>query len=247
LSFVETSEAFAIECDDPACPTDGRNLVWQAAERVWRAGRRSGPPSGVRVRIEKRIPMAAGLGGGSSDAAAALRACARLWRVKNSRLPAIAAALGADVPFFLHGGKALGVGRGDVVRPLRDDPPAWVLLVLPPFGVRTADAYRWWDESPRPPGVGSPATDKRMDGATNELEAPVAARHPEIARIVAALRQAGASSAAMSGSGSAVFGIFNRRKLLHSAASSVPSFGGRTLVTRTLPRARFRAKSRLGR
>jgi 4-diphosphocytidyl-2-C-methyl-D-erythritol kinase len=113
LTFVETSEPFAIECDDPECPTDRANLVWQAAERVWRAARRRGSPSGVRVRIEKKIPMAAGLGGGSSDAAAALRACARLWRVKTSRLPAVAATRGADVPFLHQGGKALGGGPGD--------------------------------------------------------------------------------------------------------------------------------------
>jgi len=236
---------FRIACDDPACPADETNLVWRAAERVWAGGRRRGAPRDVVVRIAKRIPMEAGLGGGSSDAAAAIRVLAALWRLDltAARTRSIAAALGADVPFFLEGGTALGIGRGDVLSPLPDAPAAWVTLVVPAFGVRTAEAYGWFDQSD--------ATRARrasrlrplawpqalLDG--NDLEAPVAARHPEIGRLVKALLRAGASHAAMSGSGSAVFGLFDRRVDASAAARALARRGRRIIVTRTLGRARY--------
>ena len=94
----------ALQCDDPACPADETNLVWRAAERAWAAAGRRGIMSGVEVRLTKRIPLRAGLGGGSSDAAAALRVFGSLWRLKEPALREIAATLGADVPYFLEGG-----------------------------------------------------------------------------------------------------------------------------------------------
>ena len=104
--------------------------VWRAAEALWRALRRTGPVRDVAVRLEKHIPMQAGLGGGSADAAATLLALARSWRVpvRPAQLTDVAAALGADVPFFLSGGTALGLGRGDEVYPLADLPRHWVVL-----------------------------------------------------------------------------------------------------------------------
>ena len=111
---------FALQCDDPACPADETNLVWRAAERVWAASgrrgasRRRGIMHGVEVRLAKRIPLQAGLGGGSSDAAAALRVFGSLWRVNEPSLRDIAATLGADVPYFLEGGTVLGLDRGDL-------------------------------------------------------------------------------------------------------------------------------------
>jgi 4-diphosphocytidyl-2-C-methyl-D-erythritol kinase len=145
LTFTVARGPFHIACDDPACPADRTNLVWRAADEIWRAAGRRGEPGGVRVRIEKRIPLAAGLGGGSSDAAASLRALASLWGVElgEDRLRRIAAGLGADVPYFLQGGTALGVERGDVLFPLIDWPASWVVLLLPNFGVNTVEAYRW--------------------------------------------------------------------------------------------------------
>jgi 4-diphosphocytidyl-2-C-methyl-D-erythritol kinase len=139
---------FEVRCDDPACPIDQTNLVWRAAEALWRAAGRQGAPVGVRVHLKKRIPLQAGLGGGSSDAATALRALATLWRTKLSatRLAQVARTIGADVPFFLRGGTALGSGRGDRLRSLRDWPSSWIVLALPAFGVSTRDAYAWWDE-----------------------------------------------------------------------------------------------------
>jgi len=238
LKVRRSAGAFAITSNDPACPADASNLVWRAADALWRADGRRGSPGGVSVRIIKRIPMAAGLGGGSSDAAAAIRALAKWWRVKlpPARLRAVAATIGADVPYFLEGGTALGIERGDVLMPLIDAPPVWVVLVIPPFGVSTADAYGWFDSDEH--AAGDSAPEERDDG--NDLERPVAARHPEIGRIARALARAGASHAAMSGSGSAVFGLFRSRARAAAAATALERRGRSILITRTVDRAKYR-------
>jgi 4-diphosphocytidyl-2-C-methyl-D-erythritol kinase len=242
LTCTRVRGAFEIVCDEPGCPTDRTNLVWSAAERLWRALGRRGRMSGVRVAIDKRIPMQAGLGGGSSDAAAALRALAVLWRarVDADTLTGLARSLGADVAYFLEGGTALGVDRGDVMFPLLDQPPAFVVLVLPDFGVSTRDAYGWWDRehatrAPKP----RTASPGRASEWVNDLERPVVARHPEIGRLVTALRRAGARHAAMSGSGSAVFGLFDDEKAASTAADALKRARTTVIVTRTLDRAGY--------
>jgi len=234
LAFRPVAGAIRIRCSDPSCPTDATNLVWRAAERLWEATGRRGPLPGVSIRIVKRIPIEAGLGGGSSDAAAALRALCALWRVRlpRERLREVAAALGADVPFFLEGGTMLGVQRGDVLIPQRDLDRAWAVIVVPPFGVRTADAFRWWDERQG----GGPAL-------ANDLEKPVAARHPEIAGLVHDLR-GGAMQAGMSGSGSAVFGLFARRDAAAQAFRRLTGGGRRVFLTRSIDRAAYARLSR---
>ena len=275
LTFDAAPGAFRIECDDPACPTDRTNLVWQAVERTWRAARCRGVPRDLVVRIEKRIPMQAGLGGGSSDAAAVLGALAALWRARISRdvMQSIASELGADVPFFLEGGTALGLERGNLIFPLIDAPASWVVLVIPGFGVSTRDAYEWFDRNRR---AEEPAKKSRtaeaaetaekkilstlgelcvLRGRTsdfltasggNDLQAPVSRHHPEIARIVGALGRQGASHAALSGSGSAVFGLFGSRPAAASAARAVARGTRRTLVTRTIDHARYARLARVG-
>jgi len=266
LTFIATPGAFRVECDDPACPTDRSNLVWQAAERMWRAAGRRGAPRDLVVRVEKRIPLQAGLGGGSSDAAAALRALAALWRVEIPRdqMRSIASELGADVPFFLDGGTALGVEHGDVLFPLLDAPASWVVLVIPGFGVSTQEAYGWFDEDRRAEalrherGTKAPRHDRaerqlraereRISGTAgsgNDLQAPVSRHHPEIGRLVGALRRLGASHAALSGSGSAVFGLFGTCVAAAAAARAAAGRNRRTLVTRTLDRARYARLARL--
>jgi 4-diphosphocytidyl-2-C-methyl-D-erythritol kinase len=220
---------FVLRCDDPSCPADQTNLVWRAADAVWSASRRVGPLRDLEISLVKRIPMRAGLGGGSSDAAATLRALATLWRVKESAITPLALALGADVPYFLEGGTVLGLDRGDMLYPLADYPAAWVTLVLPDFGVSTVDAYRWWDEQGgTTPG---PAID-----AVNDLQPPVALRHPEITQLAARLGRAGAFHAAMSGSGSAVFGLFTSRAAGERAARALGGRTRRAVLTRTLNR-----------
>jgi len=192
----------------------------------------------VRARIEKRIPLAAGLGGGSSDAAASLRALPPLWGVElgDDRLRRIAAGLGADVPYFLQGGTALGVERGDVLFPLIDWPASWVVLLLPDFGVSTVDAFRWFDRQR--------AHVRAAALRGNDLEAPVVARHPEIGALVEALRDSGASYGSMSGSGSAVFGLFDDRESAESAAGRLKDSTRRAFVTRALTRAEYRRLAR---
>jgi 4-diphosphocytidyl-2-C-methyl-D-erythritol kinase len=145
LTVRATRAPFTLTCDDPACPVDGTNLIARAAAAMWQAAGRRGEPRGVAIDLTKRIPMQAGLGGGSSDAAAALRALAKRWRVADVEVRDAAAALGADVPYFLEGGAVLGLRRGDLLFPLIDPPPAWVVLVLPDFGVSTGDAFAWFD------------------------------------------------------------------------------------------------------
>ncbi len=239
LTFRRVTGPFRIACSDPACPVDETNLVWRAAELVWAAAGRRGLPRDLAVRLTKRVPMQAGLGGGSSDAAATLRACASLWAAKFSRrrLVQLASALGADVPYFLEGGTALGTGKGDSVQALDDAEARWVTIVVPGFGVSTKEAYGWWDADGPQAGA--------LPGIRNDLQPPVAARHPEIGAILARLTRAGALQAMMSGSGSAVYGLFTSRSAAARAAELLRSRSRRTLVTRTVNRMRYQALAAL--
>jgi 4-diphosphocytidyl-2-C-methyl-D-erythritol kinase len=249
ITCIPREGAFAIECDTAGVPLDRSNLVWKAAEVLWRSIRRPGPPRDVLVRLEKRIPLQAGLGGGSADAAATLLALVKLWRVpvRPSQLTDIAATLGADVPFFLSGGTALGLGRGDEVYPLADLPRHWIVLVIPGFGVSSADAYAWYD-SERDMARGGAAREpqhvpgpwpSRAAQMINDLEAPIARHHPEIDQMKIALRRAGALAAAMSGSGSTVFGLFQRRKDAVGAAERLSGAGWRAVLTESLDRGAY--------
>ena len=228
LTFRAVKGPFRIACDDPACPVDESNLVWRAAERLWTLGRRTGPLRDTSVRIVKRIPLRAGLAGGSTDAAAAIRALTSLWRIRptRARIRSIARELGADVPYFLEGGTALGTGRGDRLKPMRDALPAHVVVVVPPFGVSTREAFAWWDR------------DRGRQDRVNDLQPVVAAEHPEIDRIAEALRSQGARAAALSGSGSAVFGLFDRRSAATFAGRALAAHG-RVFLTRTISRAEY--------
>jgi 4-diphosphocytidyl-2-C-methyl-D-erythritol kinase len=179
-----------------------------------------------------------------------LRAFGRLWRVKPDRVRAIGSSLGADVPYFFEGGTALGLDRGDLLFPLVDAPRAWVVLVIPSFGVSTKDAFAWWDHDrgPKPPPLQRRRTRRSLgEGgrpalqAINDLQAVVAKRHPEIGRLVRALERAGARHAAMTGAGSAVFGLFSTRTGAQRAASLVSKRGSRTIITRTVDRAACQA------
>jgi 4-diphosphocytidyl-2-C-methyl-D-erythritol kinase len=281
---------FRLTCDGPDCPSDETNLIWRAAERLWTVSGRRGNARDISIDLVKRIPPQAGLGGGSSDAAAALRALGRLWRVDGARLRATAAELGADVPYFLDGGTALGLERGDLLFPLIDYRASWVVLALPSFGVSTKEAFGWWDAAVGRPGdfsrsereafsraeparlppsrrgfgeppkfagkfpasgggKGSPSGYLGFPELQNDLEAPVTAHYPQIARLVRALRNAGASHAAMTGSGSAVFGLFASRTAAADAARALREPGPPrpfvTLVTRTLNRKRYQTLARM--
>jgi 4-diphosphocytidyl-2-C-methyl-D-erythritol kinase len=255
LTFVSRSGPLRLRCKGADLPEDRTNLVWRAAEELWRVGGRPGEPRDLSIVIAKRIPARAGLGGGSSNAAATLVGLSKLWNlaIAPRALAQIAARLGADVPFFLTGGAALGVGRGDEIYPLADLPNWWVLIVTPPFGVSTSDAYAWKDEDgDRPSSEITEPIDPRLQRTwlgrlpvlSNDLEPPVARRHPAIADAVAALRSRGAMLAAMSGSGSAVFGLFPTESAARSARRTLGPRVGTTCVVRLLARARFSRRGR---
>lgn len=200
-----------------------RNLAFRAAAAFSEAARW---PTGFRIEIEKRIPVGGGLGGGSADAGAVLRALNALapTPLPPAALATVAFRIGADVPFLTTDAPmALAWGRGERQLALRSLPAREVVLCVPAFGVDTAAAYGWLAESRR----GAPAASEEIPRAMtiddldrwdavarlagNEIEAPVAARHPEITACREALVAAGARVALMSGSGSTVFGVFDRR------------------------------------
>jgi 4-diphosphocytidyl-2-C-methyl-D-erythritol kinase len=234
-----------INCDEPDIPTDQRNLVWKAASLLHRMTTgKSSAPRDVLIDLRKRIPAEAGLGGGSSNAAMTLLALNKLWKLDLdlASLARIGARLGADVPFFLDGGTALGLGRGDDIYPLANMPSVHVVILRPGFGVATADAYLWFDQESRrsqkpmvpraiPPGW--PAWSATL---RNDLEIPVVRHHPAIGRIKQSLIDAGATFAAMSGSGSAVFGLFERADAARRTANDLARPGWLSLHTRTLNR-----------
>ena len=236
---------FALAARSPGVPGDRTNLVWRAADLLWSALGYPGEARDAHVRLEKAIPAAAGLGGGSADAAAALVGLDKVWngRLPRRRLLAIAAQLGADVPFFLLGGTALGVGRGDEVYPVDDIRQTGVIIVKPSFGVATAEAYQWLDEDRAK--ARSESADRARDFETgwptgpiavgNDLQGPVARRHPGVEEIVDALIREGAQTAAMTGSGSAVFGLF-AESMARKAARRLQRPDWLVLVTRTLVR-----------
>jgi len=242
LTLVARPGPFTIRCSDERIPTDSRNLIWKAAYELSRAIGRS-TVDGIDVRLHKRIPSEAGLGGGSSDAAAALRALAVLWKTpaESVNLPSVARLVGSDVPFFLVGGAAYGSGRGDDLLPLADVRPFHVVIAKPEFGVSTAAAYGWFDEdgglqdAPRTLA----AWPEAALSVRNDLEPPVARRHPRVAELVGQLEQAGALAAAMSGSGSAVFGLFDSSARAARAARHLASPGLEVLRARTLGRRKY--------
>ncbi len=252
LVSVERPGPFTVKCRMPGVPLDEDNLVWRAAAGLWKALGRSGPPRDVVVTIDKRIPIQAGLGGGSADASAALLALARLWGgAPVTLLREVGTAIGADVAFFLSGGTALGLGLGEEIYPLVDLPPHWIVIVRPPFGVSTAEAYSWYDDD-RTAGLKETRElqmlpvpwPTRAAQMINDLEPPVLRRHPEIATLKSALREAGAVASAMSGSGSAVFGLFRSRAAAARCVKPLSKGGSQALLTRTISRAQYERRSR---
>ncbi|HZD80406.1 MAG TPA: 4-(cytidine 5'-diphospho)-2-C-methyl-D-erythritol kinase [Actinomycetota bacterium] len=210
-------------------PAGGLNLALVAALAL--AGV-SGASRGATIRIDKRIPVAGGLAGGSADAAATLSALNELWRcgLEEPTLADIAARVGSDVPAMLAGGPVLMHGRGERTAPATVSTLWWVMVTLG-FGIRSPDAYRWWDEDGSPTGPDpQPLLDAAEAGDAgalgpllfNDLEPPVFARHREIARAKDSLLAAGALGAVMSGSGSSVGGLARDREHAERIAEFLP-------------------------
>ena len=194
-------------------PADETNLALVAARAL--AETLDHEPTGA-ISIDKRIPVAAGLGGGSADAAATLLALRELWDVEidDETMVAVAASVGSDVPALLSGSAMMMTGRGERIEPLPAAPTWWTVLPFA-FPIGVADAYAWWDvdgiTGPEPEGlpeaVASGAPESLATVLSNDLQAPVVARHPEIGEAIDALVAAGAVAAQMSGSGPTVVAL----------------------------------------
>ena len=211
---IEDAAGLELESRAPGVPTDGRNLALRAATALRQA---AGITRGARITLDKRIPVAAGLGGGSADAAAVLVGLNRLWRLRwpVTRLEEVATRLGMDVPFFLHGGRALATGRGERIERLRGS-ALGLVLVNPRFAVSTAEMYgrvtpEMYSDGRHAKmlsvGFGGRSAARVAASLYNGLQEAAVATYPAIGRIRAALLAAGALGALMSGSGPTVFGV----------------------------------------
>lgn len=212
---VEPAGELTIDCSDPTIPA-GENLAFLAAARL---RERYGVTAGARLTLRKRIPSGAGLGGGSADAAGTLLLLCRLWGLTpaGSDLREIALGLGSDVPYFLSAGSALATSRGERLEYFDLPLPYAILLAIPPFGVSTREAY-----ASVTPGNHQDSDDLKTlllqhlhppellrNVLVNDFEASVSRANPAIPELKREIYRAGADFASMSGSGSAVYGVFS--------------------------------------
>lgn len=251
LTPLESPE-IAFACDSPDID-DGQNLALRAARLVQST---LGVPGGMSIELHKRTPVQAGLGGGSSDAGAALLACAELWR---SPMPAqqmgdLAARLGSDVPFFLAGGTALVEGRGERVEALPDAEPLWIVLAKPNIGLSTKRVFEAlrrddWSDGSRTEIVVDRIRTKEpfpLDELFNALEPGILRTTPEVARARDALLDAGAPVVRMSGSGPTLFAPFRRLSEAAAVARLLDKRDMAVWLTRTVPRSEYIGAIRWG-
>jgi 4-diphosphocytidyl-2-C-methyl-D-erythritol kinase len=230
-----------------------KNLVYRAVDALRRD---LNIRSGVEILLKKNIPAGRGLGGGSSDAAAALLGYLQFThkRLRPERLLEMASGLGADVPFFLLGGRALGVSRGDEIYPLPDIPKLSLLIVSPKnIHVPTPDAYRWL-HAPELASLTKSAANHKLfefcalcwstqgEQLSNDFESAVFRRHPRLNEIRRELLRRGASEALLAGSGSAVFGVFPSPAKARRAVVGFPH--DQTFVCETISRSRYARRMR---
>ena len=246
LSHSSGSDGFALffDSDDPTMPLGIDNLVVRAVKAF---EREFGLRGNLTIHLEKKIPVARGLGGGSSDAAATLIGLIRLHAaaLPLPKMLKLAGSLGADVPFFLLGGRALAVNRGDEIYPLPDRPKRSVVVVSPKgIGVSTKDAYEWAsaeltkDQEPHKLlGFCALCWSRQESRLSNDFEGPVFRRHPRLEEIRAGLLKRGAADAALAGSGSAVFGIFRNPAQARRSAREFPEDS--VFVVETISRAKY--------
>ena len=250
FSLSNTAD-IGFSCDDPSLPLDADNLVVRAARALqdrFAIGR------GARIRLEKRIPARAGLGGGSSDAAITMVGLTHLWElaIGPEELARLSAGLGADVPFFFTGGTARGTGLGECLEPLPDAGEMFLLVVKPNAGISTIDAYQRFDErsltTPNSKSILSTSRRSQVfdpaDSAslTNDLEVVAFDLVPEIRRARTALLSAGANAALLAGSGAAMFGIFDSEDAQRRAIQAIElETGWRVFPCRTVGRSAYRS------
>jgi 4-diphosphocytidyl-2-C-methyl-D-erythritol kinase len=234
--LLEPADHF--EFSAPGTPEDESNLVVRAVRAYERL---AGMTANVRIRVTKNIPVGRGLGGGSSDAAVTFIGLQRLYKrpLAFEQVPDILRNLGSDVPFFALGGRAAGYGRGDEVYKLDDAADYWVLLVDPGIMIPTKDAYSWLTLPDKSNNIEGFRADEETgctgDVWTNDFETPVFQRYPELPRIKEELLDLGAYRAALSGSGSTIFGQFQMVSEAVRAASALES-RFRVKLAKPLPR-----------
>lgn len=222
-------------------PDDQRNLAYQAARLL---KEKFNVKKGVSITIEKTIPVAAGLAGGSSDAAATLRGLNKLWNLGLTidQLAELGAEIGSDVSFCVYGGTAIATGRGEKIEHIKTPPSCWVILAKPHIGVSTADVYG----NLKLNRVTHPNVDKMVDVINagdykgicdtvgNVLEDVTFAMHPEVARIKAQMKRFGADAVLMSGSGPTVFGLVHHDSRMHRIYNGLKGFCEQVYAVRLL-------------
>ena len=214
IGLMGTASGIHIQSADRFVPSDSRNLAYQAAQLIKDTFKIR---TGVIISLDKQIPVAAGLAGGSSDAAATLKGLNKLWQLNLSldELAELGAQIGSDVSFCVYGGTALAKGRGEIIEELPAPPNCWVILAKPTIGVSTADVYGAFD----PANAYHPNTQNMIDALHskdyeamcnnlgNALESVTLNMHPEVAHIKDQMKKFGADAVLMSGSGPTVFGL----------------------------------------
>ena len=222
-------------------PDDQRNLAYQAAKLL---KEKFNVKKGVSITIEKTIPVAAGLAGGSSDAAATLRGLNKLWNLGLTidELAELGSEIGSDVSFCVYGGTAIATGRGERIEHIKTPPSCWVILAKPHIGVSTADVYG----NLKLNRVTHPNVDKMVDVINagdykgicdtvgNVLEDVTFKMHPEVARIKAQMKRFGADAVLMSGSGPTVFGLVHHDSRMHRIYNGLKGFCEQVYAVRLL-------------
>lgn len=241
----QTTGELTFTCDDPVIDNE-RNLAARAAQLFTST---LDVQAGMRIELSKATPMEAGLGGGSSDAATILLACARIWEVEppSELMHQMAAQIGSDVPFFLSGGTALIEGRGEYVEALPDAEPLWLVLVKPNIGLSTKQVFEAlhpddWTDGSRTDAVveciraGRPLP---LTGLFNALEPGVMRTTPAVVEARNALLRAGAQVVCMSGSGPTLFAPFRQLADAAAVVNRLPRLDFSIWLTRTVPRAQY--------
>ena len=226
---------------DRFVPGDHRNLAYKAADLL---RKRYGVTQGVAITIQKQIPVAAGLAGGSSDAAATLRGLNKLWNlnIPIDDLAEIGSEIGSDVAFCIYGGTALATGRGEVIQELPAPPKCWIILAKPSIGVSTADVYQNFkvteDNHPNTEGMVKAIREQDYKGMCenlgNALESVTLKMHPEVAHIKEQMERFGADAVLMSGSGPTVFGLVEYESKVQRVYNGLRGFCDQVFAVRIL-------------
>jgi len=220
-----------LTCNDPSVPRGKKNLVYRAAYSLLE---KVGLDEPIGIRLRKQIPVGAGLGGGSSDAAATLIGLNRLFKLhlSNKALRDLALGLGSDVPFFITPGAKRARGIGQRLTPLKPFPRSWLVIVYPGFGASTAWVYRNYRGTLTKPSANISIPSSLRSSSkiaalmTNDLESVTLRRYPAIGLLKEELARAGAGGVLMSGSGSSVFGVFDSRRKAQEAFHRLRKKGG---------------------